>query len=224
MNNGWVKLYRECLDHDMLANDNTAFIVFTKLLLRVKRNNGSYITGRFKLGELTNLKPTTAWRALKRLENDKMVTLSSDNKKTLIRICNWEKWQGNGDTSGDNKVTTKGQQSDTKQEVRIKKEEYNTNVLVETQKVYDLYCKLFEKNPNTFKLTGARKMKIKTRLRQNGLAQIEEAIRNTAASQFHRGDNDRGWVANLDFIIRSEEKVEELSQISSKEVTYKSDW
>lgn len=121
--NGWVKLYRDCLEHEILANDNSAFLVFAKLLLKVNRKNGKFITGRFKLGELTNLKPTTAWKTLKRLEKHKMVTLASDNKKTVIYICNWTKWQGNGDTDSDNKVTTKGQQSDTKQEVRSKNKE-----------------------------------------------------------------------------------------------------
>lgn len=126
MQSGWIKSYRTILDHDLLANDNSAFIVFMKLLHKVDKQTGQYITGRFKLGELTNLKPTTAWDTLQRLKNHKMVTLTSDNKKTTIRICNWQKWQGNGDSSGDNKVTTNRQQSDNKvtlnnnKEVRIK--------------------------------------------------------------------------------------------------------
>lgn len=111
------------MDHNLLANDNGAFIVFIKLLLKVDKDTGQYITGRFKLSELTNLKPTTAWDILKRLEFAKMVTLRSDNKKTVIHICNWKKFQYYGDRSGDNKVTTNRQQTVTKQEERIKNKE-----------------------------------------------------------------------------------------------------
>lgn len=120
---GYIKLWRTTIDHEILANDNSAYIVFTKLLMRVDRKTGKYTTGRFKLADLCNLKPTTAWKALKRLEKAKMVSLTSDNKKTIISICNWSKWQSVGDSTGDNKVTTKGQQSDTKQEKRIENRE-----------------------------------------------------------------------------------------------------
>lgn len=127
---GWIKLHRLTLDNSLLANDNAAYIVFTKLLMCVNRKTGVYVTGRFKLSDLCNLKPTTAWKALKRLEKAEMVTLVSDNKKTTIYICNWGKYQSGGDTASDNKVTTKGQLGVTKQEVEVeveKEAKFKTN-------------------------------------------------------------------------------------------------
>lgn len=45
---------------------------------------------------------------------------------------------------------------------------------------------------------------------------LEKAIRSVADMPFYRGDNDRGWQADLDFIINSYEKVERLSQLSEE--------
>lgn len=125
---GWVKSYRSVLDHELLANDNSAYIVFTKLLLKVDRKTGKYTTGRFKLGDLCNLKPITAWKALHRLKNGQMVSLSSNNRFTVITICNWTKYQGNGNSSRNNQVTTGEQPSNTKQEEEEEEEVYNPDV------------------------------------------------------------------------------------------------
>lgn len=98
----------------------------------------------------------------------------------------------------------------------IKSNKY-TNVYVETLKnVYDLYCKLFDKNPNTYKLTDKRKLKLKARLKDIGEEQLIKAITNTSASNFHRGDNDRGWQADLDWIIKSYEQVEKLASMEKR--------
>lgn len=91
--NTYVKLYRSLLDHEMLSEDNTAFIVFTKILLRADWKTGKLVTGRFKLASLTNLKPMTAWDALHRLQTVRVVRLETVSNKTTIHICNWHKYQ-----------------------------------------------------------------------------------------------------------------------------------
>ena len=86
-------------------------------------------------------------------------------------------------------------------------------VAVEVQRTYDLFIEKFEKNPNTFKLTPKRQKKIKTRLKDCGETMLRQAIENTAKNEFYRGKNDRGWKADLDFIIRSYEQVERLANM-----------
>lgn len=131
MNRGWVKLHRKILDNEMLWSDTNAFVVFAKLLLLVDRKTGSYRTGRFVFGELMQLKPITAYKVLKRLENAEMVTLRSNNKYTIIHICNWSKYQDDDNTTGNNAVTTREQPGNNavthnkKKEVRIKNKENN---------------------------------------------------------------------------------------------------
>ena len=86
-------------------------------------------------------------------------------------------------------------------------------VAVEVQRTYDLFIEKFEKNPNQFKLTPKRQKKIKARLKDCGETMLRKAIENTAKNEFYRGKNDRGWKADLDFIIRSYEQVERLANM-----------
>lgn len=121
MDNTYVKLYRSLLDHDTLSNDNTALIVFVKLLLKVNRHTGSLITGRFKLAAMTNLKPSTCWDALRRLETDSIVTLSPTGRNTTIYICNWHEYQTGDRAKSDSIPTVNREPTDTIQELRTKK-------------------------------------------------------------------------------------------------------
>jgi len=93
------------------------------------------------------------------------------------------------------------------------------NNYVEIQRIYDFFISSFKKNTNQYKLTPLRRQKIKKRLEDAGKEMLKRAIANTAASPFHRGKNDRGWQADLDFIIRSYEQVEKLAnmQVPKKE-------
>jgi len=212
----YVKLYRKIVENEFLANDNTAFVLFIKILLRVNWQTGEMTTGRYKLGQMSNLKPITAYKALKRLENAKMVSLvtaKGTNKYTVVKVLNWQKYQSDNST-GNNQVTIKELSSNTYNKNKRIKEEKNIYT-VETQSVYDHYRKYFNKNPNTYKLTNSRKLKIKQRLKDAGKDMLLKAITNTSQSSFHMGDNDRGWVANLDYIIRSYEQVEKLADMNS---------
>lgn len=211
--NTFVKFYRQILENDFLIRDNNAYLVFTKLLLRVNWQTGSLTTGRYKFSLLVNLKPTTAYAALRRLEKNGMVTLVSDRHSTKITVLNWKKYQAN-DSYDDNLMTSRRQADDTINKNKRIKEEKNIYI-VETQSVYDHYIKTFNKNPNTYKLTNSRKLKIKKRLEDAGKDMLLKAITNTSQSSFHMGDNDRGWVANLDYIIRSYEQVEKLADMNS---------
>lgn len=121
MSRGWVRLHRKILDNPLLRRDLNAYIVFTKLLLVVDKDTGKCDIGRFQLADLTGLKPTTAYNVVSRLRKAKMVTQASNNKYTIIGICNWSEYQSRDDIKLDNKMTTSRQQDDTKQELRIKK-------------------------------------------------------------------------------------------------------
>ena len=214
MNNGWVKIYRQLLDNEHLANDNTACLLFIKLILVADKNTGVFTTGRFRLAELANEKPTTVYKVLKRLQKWGMIELSSNNKRTTIYLCNFKDFQ----QDSNNKVTTKGQQSNNKVTLNKNKEERIKNNIKsnsnEVRRVYDFYIEKFSVNENAFKLTPARSAKINARLRDSGIEMLLEAILRTSESDFHRGVNDRGWRANLDFIIRSYEQVEKLSTMA----------
>lgn len=109
--------------------DPTALQIFVWILITVDRKTGSKRTGRFAASDELGMAPRTFHKALtERLaERYDLVTLTSDNKGTLISLKNWDEYQHNGDT----KVTTKGQQSDTKvtqyKNIRSKDISNNTN-------------------------------------------------------------------------------------------------
>lgn len=222
MNNGWIKLWEETIYHPVWRNDPLAWRVFEYLCIRAYRGTpqGTVVITTQQIAEAcfgTSGKNGTCYKVIKRLEKYEMVKTKSTNRNTEFKIVNWWKYQGNG-SSGKNEVKTKSKPSNTL--IRIKKENkentYKSNDLVKTQSVYDLYIKLFDKNPKTYKLTDKRKAKIRTRLKDAGYEMLEKAIRSVADMPFYRGDNDRGWQADLDFIINSYEKVERLSQLSEE--------
>lgn len=66
------------------------------------------------------------------------------------------------------------------------------------------------------KLTPGRVVKIKRRLKDCGKDQLELAIRNASQDYFYRGDNDRGWRADIDYICRSAEIVERLANMTPR--------
>jgi hypothetical protein len=85
------------------------------------------------------------------------------------------------------------------------------------RQVYDHFVVVFDRNPNTYKLTDKRKQKLRARLRDAGYEMLTAAIDHVGSEPFYRGDNDRGWQADLDFIIRSYEQVERFGTRRSSE-------
>lgn len=212
--NGWIKLHYKVIDNEIWRHDRLAWHVFEYLLIKAYygKPQGTVVTSRYQIADMVGGNNNTIYKALKRLEKAKMVTSVATSKYTTIRICNWNEYQGSSNQSGNNEVTTEQQQSNTL--IRIKNKDIRKNNIVETQSVYDLYVKSFNKNSNTYKLTPKRKAKLQARLKDAGKEMLEKAIINTSKSSFHRGDNDRGWQADLDFIIRSYEQVEKLASFN----------
>jgi len=87
----------------------------------------------------------------------------------------------------------------------------------EIERVYAHYLDRFGTTAGRYKLTDKRKAKLKSRLNDCGADMIIDAIDHARADYFYNGDNDRGWKADLDFIIRSYENVEKLANLSPRQ-------
>lgn len=177
----------------------------------------------------STLSRITYLRWLKRIEDGGYIKTLRSPYGLIITITKPKKWQPDvskmqhPDTSKMiqpdvskmqhhyNKNDTSLYKNDTSNIKETIKETVDNSNNVETQKVYDFYIKAFNKNKNLFKLTPKRKTKIKARLKDAGFDMLCRAIENTAKDSFYLGDNDRGWKADLDFIIRSYEQVERLA-------------
>lgn len=224
MNNGWVKLHRQVLNNEIFRHDPTAWRVFEVLLLLADKNKAEWSGGLYQLTGFTGVKKDALYKAVKRLENAKMITRRVNSKYTVYRICKWADFQGSETSSvnaeyteSKNKVKTE-YNSNKNKELRIKN---NSNV--EIQSIYDHYIEAFRKNKNQYRLTNSRKSKIQARLADAGKDMLILAIDNTADSKFHMGDNDRGWRADLDFIIRSYEQTEKLANMAEQNSKDKAD-
>lgn len=84
----------------------------------------------------------------------------------------------------------------------------------EVDNIFNLWLSCFGLSGR--KLTPGRQAKIKRRLKDCGKDQLELAIRNTSQDYFYRGDNDRGWQADIDYICRSAEIVERLANMTPR--------
>ena len=129
---GWVKLYRSLLDHPVWSHHNAARTL-TWIFMRVnwkvgyyKGNpvpRGSLITGRHAGSEAVGLSPSTFQRALDKLVELGCITIKADNQKTIVTLCNYERYQGDEQSERtadgqrmDSERTADGQRMDTIEE------------------------------------------------------------------------------------------------------------
>ena len=130
---GWLKLYRSIKGHwlwedkpfsrgqafiDLLlmVNHKDNKILFNGELIEVKR--GSRITSLRKLSEGWGWSTSKTKKFLELLEKEKMITIKSDNKKTLVTVENYGLYQDVGNTE----ETEKKQESNTEEnQKKIKK-------------------------------------------------------------------------------------------------------
>jgi len=112
---GWVKLYCKSIHNPIWQMDRTAWQIFEYLLLRAYESTpqNRVVTTRQRIAEACHSNNSTVYKALARLKNAEMVTTKSTNKYTIISIRNWHKYQDRVNNAGNNKVTTKEQQSNT---------------------------------------------------------------------------------------------------------------
>lgn len=221
----WIKLHDSVLENNVFLHDPTAWRIFEYLCLKAYKGKpqGTTSTTRQQIGTALRINNNTVFSALRRLESMQMVNITGNNRFTTISICKWHDYQGGQQQPqqqpSNNQATT--EQHSYKNKIK-NKELVSKDTNVETQEgvrlLYDLFVALFHKNPNLYRLTPLRKKKLALRIKQNGLDQVKQAIESTARSDFHTGDNDRGWVADLDFIIRSQEQVEKLASVDERKL------
>jgi len=124
-NQGWIKLHRSILESAALFGKSHDFAIFVYLITLADRRTGIARVGRLKIAKLFRIKDSNVYKVMKRLEAGNYINIKSNNQYSEIYICNYDKYQGQSNNESNNKVTTKEQQSNTKQEVRSKNNIYN---------------------------------------------------------------------------------------------------
>lgn len=216
--NGYFNLHRKFLKNNIFRFDPNAWRLFLVIMALVDYETGEWSGGIYQLAEWAVLNKNTTYDALVRLQREGMITKSSNNKYSVIRICNWLPYQTVGQKRDNNQTITRQEPDNTL--IINNNKEVISNTKPETDKlireVYDFFIATFKRNPNLYKLSRARKVKIGVRLKDAGIDMIKLAITNTSNSKFHMGDGERGWKADLDYILRSYEKLESLANMEGK--------
>lgn len=61
---------------------------------------------------------------------------------------------------------------------------------------------------SAYRTNKDRREKLHLRLKKFSLDEILTALENLSNSEFHKGENERGWVADPDFLIRSDSQID----------------
>lgn len=84
------------------------------------------------------------------------------------------------------------------EEIEIEKDKEKINY----QQIADMYNEICISLPRVKTLSDARKKATKARLRKYSLADIQQAFINAEASDFLKGDNNRNWTADFDWLMK----------------------
>lgn len=131
MNQGWIKLHRELLKWEWFQDANTLQL-FLFLLLSVNHeerkwqgntiNPGEKITSYPHLAKDTGLSVQNIRTSLNKLKSTGELTVKTTTKFSLIKVNNWEKYQGTN-TPTNRRLTGDQQTTNTKQECKNDKNE-----------------------------------------------------------------------------------------------------
>jgi hypothetical protein len=217
-NSGWIKLHRKILENSFCLGGMNKLGFWVYLLLSASHKDQSFVLGNTKIqikqGQLLTGRKALAKQAgvsegtielwLDVLEkNLQQIVQQKTNKYRIITILNWDKYQDNKQQN-DNKMTTEYQQNDTYKNVKNVKNDnniYTTGLEEFVSKFNQLFGKNYRATP------GLRKM-YQDRLKNFTHSEIMTAVDSLAKSKFHRGDNNRHWVADPSFLLRSDEQVD----------------
>ena len=164
--------------------------------------------------------------AMKLLTREQMITTSKTTRGMIVTICNYDYYQtpGNYETDSEHfNETTRDRQSTDRinknekneriKEVMISREANASMSAVKrpTHKEAIDYQELIEYfNTETkgvfsavrYPISEKRKASIRARIREHGVEAFKEMIQRAAKSNFLKGDNDRGWTATFDWLIK----------------------
>ena len=162
--------------------------------------------------------------AMKLLTREQMITTSKTTRGMIVTVCNYDYYQTpkNYETDSErfNETTRDRQSTDriNKNEKNERMEEGNTEAnasMPDAERPTDHeqinYKDLIHFfNTETMGVFGRiiypisekRKASIRARIREHGVEAFKEMIQRAAKSNFLKGDNDRGWTATFDWLIK----------------------
>jgi len=153
---GYIKIHRDILGWEWYNNHNTK-IVFFHLLIKanyepkkwqgINISRGQFITSYQSLSEQLHLSVKQIRTALKNLKKTGEVAIKVASKYSIITICKYEHYQGNGNTQGQAEWQTtgtvkgqaKGKQRATTKEYKELEEDKEEKNIIPFGQFWDVY-------------------------------------------------------------------------------------
>lgn len=238
---GFVCLHRDALDHPLLQ-DAGRLGAFFWLVARaawkpvpfdisgkiITLERGQLCTSRSLLAKAWGWSPSAVERFLTRLKTEQMIEQATGQGKSVITICNYEKYQSVNSDTGQATGQVTGQPSDSHRTAKEQGNKGTSNISSLRSDIVDLeidepdqprqktissdideavscWNKAASKRgwPEIRKLSAGRKKKLRQRISENGLEGWKEALRKAMRSQFLCRGPDNGWF-KFDWMIHSE--------------------
>lgn len=190
MKDGYIKLHRKVMDSAVFCNANL-WKVWCWCLLRANHRKtsilfngaqlyleaGQFVSGRFAGSDECKMHPSTFRNKLSQLKNMGNLDIQSDNKKSIITVVKWSKYQireSVEDSRTDNNRTTTGQQQDTDKNVRMEEQDcaFDAN---------DAFASLWQEYPRRLGKRAALRHFLASVKSQADLERIRVALANYKA-------------------------------------------
>lgn len=165
------------------------------------------------LGERAGCSESTAQRYVQELKNKKYIQIFSFDGRIRKMRSLYDKYDEspqNNEADSAKCIGQTPQNDDKDNNIENKKNTTIQSSSKELDVAHLWICTLFSKNTNKYKLTTKRKQKLRLRLKELGNQGIKDAYNNIFMSNFHRGDNDRGWKIDDDpyWLLENAERAE----------------
>lgn len=225
MSKGWVKIHRSIweseiwkskspfdersawLDMILMANIEEKNAVIGKGVEKVER--GSFVTSELKLMERWGWGKSRTRTFLKILEKLGQIELQTNRNRTAITIVNYSIYQDSRTTDDTTADTTAEPQpnhspattKEYKELKNIKKEVTSTSA-----EIIRAWNSLPAPVPRITKILAgsSREKKLRKRIAEYGLAEVQRAIDNIRDSDFLQGGGSKGWIVTFDWFISPE--------------------
>lgn len=156
MDHGWIKIHRSILSWEWYDDANTFRLFFHCLILAnhktkewrgIPIERGSFLTSYPKLAEALKLTENQIRYSLNKLKVTGEVTVKVTVKYSMVSICNYERYQVNGELKSHSKSQTKSQFSHssvtpTKKERTKETKKYSETILQIVRDFYNEKSKL----------------------------------------------------------------------------------
>jgi hypothetical protein len=224
---GFALAHRTVFDHPLFSGDSarlgawlwlvgkacwrpTPFDISGKI---VTLHRGQICVSRSQLAKAWGMSPSAVERFLTRLETEQMIGRATGQGRSIVTICNYEKYQAAPDEAGQATGQATGQRSDSD---RTAKEQGNKGTIVEEpdgssyeraderQKVVDCWNAMAKAHDlSACRLTEKRSRALTARLKRDGLDAIRQAIERIPKSSFLLGTKPSSdWRADIEFLLR----------------------